>query len=409
MGQRYDPLREDAVRAHLVERRLGTYRAKVGAMCVRTRVFATAMALLPVSALLPWRAVSAASCSFSVVKAAQPGSYSELHDVRALGASDAWAVGSYVLGSLEAPLIEHWDGATWAVVAAPTAGSDGAQLLAVAASSPRDVWAVGNYRRPKIRKGLVEHWDGTQWSIIETPRLHHPDEFVGVSANSSSDVWVVGTRYTSLGGRRAAADPLIEHWNGTAWRILSGVDTQPGYTYLVDVAARSRADVWVAGSLSGDGSSFIEHWNGSGWHIQLATRPGVEISSVSKLGWADAFESRPQGILTKHWNGTSWVSVLTPALDGFASPGRIRGSSPSDVWLVGEVNEHKIGATVPLIEHWNGTAWHIASLPVVPGHSPAAYLQGVTVNGPTMQVWAVGSYWNPKRNEALPLVYQRTC
>jgi hypothetical protein len=376
-------------------------------MSARLRVLAAAMALLPLCPPLASRS-AAATCSFSVVKAAQPGSYPEFSDVKALGPSNVWAVGSYVTGSLEAPLVEHWDGVTWSVVAAPTAGTEGAQLRAVAVSSPSDVWAVGNYRRPKIFKGLVEHWDGTRWSVIETPHLDRRTEFVGVSADSPSDVWVVGTRDAFAGGH-AGVDPLIEHWNGAAWRIFTGVDPQPGNTQLLDVAARSRGDVWVAGTFSGDNGSqgFIEHWNGAGWHIQLKTRSAVFLTSISKLGWAVAFESRPHGILTKHWNGTSWVSVTTPALDGFPDLGRIRGSSQSDVWFVGTVSDHE--TVVPLIEHWNGKAWHIASLPAFPGHSTAGSLLGVTANGATMQVWAVGAYWNAKRNEPLPLVYHRTC
>ena len=71
--------------------------------------------------------------------------------------------------------------------------------------------------------------------------------------------------------------------------------------------------------------------------------------------------------------------------------------------------EYGTNADVPLIEHWDGKGWHIATPPPVPGHSTVADLLGVTVNEATGQVWAVGDYWNRKRDEALPLVYQRVC
>jgi hypothetical protein len=48
-------------------------------------------------------------------------------------------------GSAEHPLVEHWDGVSWKVVAAEDApGSPAADaLLALAGTSYRDMWAVG--------------------------------------------------------------------------------------------------------------------------------------------------------------------------------------------------------------------------------------------------------------------------
>src|SRR5438477_12750976 len=55
---------------------------------------------------------------------------------------------------------------TWRVVPTPTvravAGLDG-----VTAVSSRDVWAVGG----GARRPLVEHWDGARWSVVASPAV----------------------------------------------------------------------------------------------------------------------------------------------------------------------------------------------------------------------------------------------
>src|SRR5262249_15312245 len=143
-----------------------------------------------------------------------------LAGVVAVSATDVWAVGEGVplhhdTGPQELPLIEHWDGTRWAIVPGPAAVTAG-ELYGVAATAPNGVWAVGggvgNYGTT-----LAEHWDGTRWRVI--PSVSDPQiesVFSAVTAASLSDVWAVGyigdTSHTSI--------KLMEHWDGTAWRIV---------------------------------------------------------------------------------------------------------------------------------------------------------------------------------------------
>ena len=365
-------------------------------------LFAVASVLLTICVPLGAPAASAGTgtCSFSVVKAAKPGTYADLVDLTSLAADNVWAVGSDLQRRLQVPLVEHWDGRAWSQVPAPNPGVKGGVLRKVSASSPNDVWAVGTYyTQGKTGNGLVEHWDGNSWSVVQTPRLPRWNDFMGVSADSPSDVWIVGSQGATT---PRGFNPVIEHWNGTTWSITRGRERTPDVGTAVDVAARSPTDVWVVGS--DERANFIEHWNGSRWRIQFSTSKSY-ITSVSAVGWAvaDRFTESP---LTLRRNGTSWVAVPTPHLHARTmDPARISGSRKSNVWLVGRV---LIQEEKPLIEHWNGTRWSVVTIPHAPKGSQSDGLLGVTV-GSTGQVWAVGSYWNAQRDESIPLVYQRTC
>ena len=67
------------------------------------------------------------------------GPASGLTGVTALSASDAWAVGTDMAGTL----VLHWNGHTWSQVPSPSPGSAHGSLAGVSADSPSDAWAVG--------------------------------------------------------------------------------------------------------------------------------------------------------------------------------------------------------------------------------------------------------------------------
>ena len=69
-----------------------------------------------------------------------------LAGVAALSAGDVWAVGYYLIGSLEQTLVEHWDGTSWTIVSSPNVGTGNNQLNAVAAVSASDVVGCGVLR-----------------------------------------------------------------------------------------------------------------------------------------------------------------------------------------------------------------------------------------------------------------------
>jgi hypothetical protein len=156
-------------------------------------------------------------------------------------------------------LTEHYDGTAWRIVAspnpAPRSRLNGAQqvLKAVTAVGSSDVWAVGNTIDTASGsflpdKPLLLHYNGTRWSVVASP--DHPgeeDELLGVTATSAADVWAVGDfvdRSTSI----PVAKSLTLHWTGTSLTTVASPNGTSGDTILNGAAAvPGTAQVSAAG------------------------------------------------------------------------------------------------------------------------------------------------------------------
>ncbi len=160
------------------------------------------------------------------------------HGVAAISPTDAWAVGN---GSGGLSLIEHWNGSNWGLVPNPNPGPLN-ELFGVAAVSSDDVWAVGLYTvsSPYQQLTLIEHWNGTSWRVVPSPSPSGAfSQLNAVTAVSSNDLWAVGYDSTT------SDFTLIEHWNGSNWSIVSSPNQ--GSDQLNAVAAISSSDVWAVG------------------------------------------------------------------------------------------------------------------------------------------------------------------
>lgn len=183
------------------------------------------------------------------------GTGQSLNGVAAIASNNVWVVGSVSSPNLVQTLVEHWNGATWSVV--PSSGP--APLIntlnGIAAISANNVWAVGddtNSPAPSAEYApLVEHWNGATWSIVASPLAGTSDRKNGIAAVSTSNIWAVGDDRTSL-------DPngpyftLIEHWNGANWSIVNS--PSPG-SMVSDLTAAARIPathkVWAVGFIQG--------------------------------------------------------------------------------------------------------------------------------------------------------------
>ncbi len=103
---------------------------------------------------------------------------------------DAWAAGYRVFQDGEhvsaAPLVEHWNGSGWTLVAGFVPGET---LNGVLALGPDDVWIVGT----DGTRGTVGHWDGTDWVLVPSPSLGDSGSLADVEAESADHLWAVGT------------------------------------------------------------------------------------------------------------------------------------------------------------------------------------------------------------------------
>jgi hypothetical protein len=235
----------------------------------------------------------------------------QLSGVAAAASNNVWAVGENVtinsLGeTVSSPLIEHFNGSAWSIVAAPTPPAGGA-LDAVTAISASNVWAVGHLGNGRDGN-LIEHFDGTSWKIVQGPATGTFATLNGVSGTSASDVWAVGSV-----GRFAGVQIL--HFNGQTWSTVSNL---PLDTSLQGVVALAPNNVWAVGAD-------IEHFDGKSWSI--VPSPGAVGSPSSGFGLSAIAAASADNIYAvgggiEHFNGTSWSIVSSPdpsnASDSFA-------------------------------------------------------------------------------------------
>jgi hypothetical protein len=165
-----------------------------------------------------------------------PGSIaSYLSAVSCTGRSDCMAVGTASYphrqgdsygGAREHTLIERWNGARWVIVTSPNpAGPPADGLAGVACPTASDCMAVGAGGRltpPGSADGastLAERWNGSGWAIVKSPGPSASSSLTQVACASAADCMAVG----GFGNLESPASPhpLIEHWNGSAWSLMT--------------------------------------------------------------------------------------------------------------------------------------------------------------------------------------------
>ena len=359
---------------------------------------------LAAAAVLPV-ATATVTCGASpgIVPAAAPPGYSSFESVSAVAPNDVWAVGSYYKldRGLRVPLAEHWDGSAWTQI--PTApDADLGELYGVAAVATDDVWAVG-YSPYSIasRRPLVEHWDGTQWRTVPTPDVPGPQsDLNAVTAIGPDDVWAVGS-HTGL----STPHPLMFHWDGQAWHEVpapAGADLGVWQA----VSGTTANDIWAVGlSYSAAYSApapLVGHWTGSQWTVvslpgsvsEAGVLRGVfarTLTDVWAVGSTNATgtPATSTGGLVLHWDGRQWVQITDSVLTYINNLQGILALATNDVWVVGA--QGSIGSSFPpagqpILIHWDGTAWREdTNLSAVTGGFNA-----ITATGDS-GLWAVGA------------------
>jgi hypothetical protein len=268
---------------------------------------------------------------------------SRLGGVVDLAPDNVWAIGLINIGLGNGnQVIEHFDGTKWSVAPGPTfLPNDQPSLEAITAISPTDMWATGFILTNNFQSlfPLFEHYDGTSWTASET--IFNNGTMFGISADATNDVWAVGNV--------ATFQTIVEHYDGGAWSVVSSPNAGFGFNALTGVAALSPNNVWAVGYFTEEVNStrpaktLIEHWDGSSWKIVASPNVGPNsqyqsnqlygITAVSANNiWAygsyfAADGSGQQSNLVLHWDGSSWKIV--------PSPSPVNGSFRSDILFGG--------------------------------------------------------------------------
>jgi hypothetical protein len=268
-------------------------------------------------------------------------------------------------------------------------------VLAVAQVDSHTVWAAGfsqtiDGRLEKLTPMLLAgDGQGGAWHRIATPADTIQSRINALSVRGASDAWLVGD---SLHSATPGAPILTEHWDGRSWQVVS-VPTPANSqgSGLLGVASRGPDDVWAVGwadlidSETTDPSTgiteivshdegLLEHWDGTAWHrVALpadATDVVLSAITVTPAGdlWATGQTSAPDDTIADqpvavHGDGHGWRSVPLPKTGEYGELNAVTAAGPDDVWAVGRTVLTDTDRGHPLVEHWDGHAWHAVAAP----------------------------------------------
>ena len=318
-----------------------------------------------------------------------------LHAAFAASATQAWAVGDGRSNGVDyEPLIEQWNGSSWAIASGAKIASEEGFFNGISGTGASNVWIVGEGRGGGPNAPVAEHWNGTSWSVATLPAVE--GGLAAVSADGASDAWAVGSTIEKISGSPTSTSaPLIEHYNGSTWSVVSGAiaGSETESNQLVAVDAITPSDVWALdvskprARYGGSGTGVVEHYNGSAWSVVEKLATGSTLAAISATSptnvWAVG-STQAGAQLIEHFNGTEWSPIAAPSgpegttevLTGVLALGE------SDVWAIGGLYEGVDSEPSELSEQWNGGSWKL-----VPTDSPfgASALAGVS-GGPLFAV-----------------------
>ncbi|MBJ7608922.1 MAG: hypothetical protein JF887_05765 [Candidatus Dormibacteraeota bacterium] len=211
------------------------------------------------------------------------GSRNMLLAASAVSTSNVWAVGQQQgADDRWTTLVEHWDGHTWRVVPSPNPGSSGDSLYGVAAAGPEDVWAVGQRLDGSgADQPLLEHWDGDRWTVVASPRHGTASGALYSVSSGESGVWAVGQTEDAV----HASQPLVEHLDGSRWQDVSLPRVSSGFTSLWSVTVADDS-VWAVGTANdpATGNDHTLAMRGQGDHWQIVNGPDPAAADENRLG-----------------------------------------------------------------------------------------------------------------------------
>jgi hypothetical protein len=219
---------------------------------------------------------------------------------------------------------------------------------------------------------------------------------------------LVVTLVTGSGGAVHAAAPPC----GPTWTIVQSPNPGAEHNVLNDVSAVSARDAWAVGSVFDESreevSTLILHWDGASWSVVPSPNVGTlgnhleGVTAVSARDvWAVGFRFKLiEGIfvpvpLILHWDGSAWTVVPAPGR-GRPRNGVVSGVvavGPRDAWAAGSAAINPLFSVdfgrKTLIEHWDGRRWSVVPSENVPS-ALASSLGALAASG-RRDVWAVGA------------------
>lgn len=201
--------------------------------------------------------------------------------------------------------LAHWDGNAWTQVPAPVSSGSGSYIGGIKAVAPDDVWFVGAWIADDGWKALALHWNGSTLEMVDTPFPAQGgtpgwslDEVDGVAGN---DLWAVGA---GSDGDMSLA-PYVLHSDGNGWTVTPDVPMPGDWIEFNALLPLASDDVYMGGSwfaAAGGYGPLILHWDGSAWTIVSGEGGGGPMITFGN-GTVLA-----TGNPTLYWNGSQWLA-----------------------------------------------------------------------------------------------------
>jgi hypothetical protein len=306
---------------------------------------------------------------------------SYLGGVSCANATNCWAVGFYYNGkhgvlAATVPYAEHWNGQTWSAVNLPYPAHEAVKsnlLVAVSCPSARLCFAGGGYLHQsqgvQYEASLLERWNGSGWQVVPDPALPQSTttSLQALSCASARDCWATGDWLYQPNPKKPPirGGALGYHWNGARWTAVKIQNVV--YKHVADLYAASCPTLSMCMSMGSIGAGadhpYARRWDGSSW---VAAPVGTSDMSLYGVSCATSQACMAAGVtgavpVTERWNGSSWATIPSPSPSGATSSAfnGITCPQPANCWAVGTWQTSTAEAV--LVEHWNGTAWAIAS------------------------------------------------
>lgn len=295
---------------------------------------------------------------------------------------------------------ETWDGISWKSQATPNpAPGKSSSLNGVSCASRSSCTAAGWAQNGYSTEVFAARWEGHAWTIDATPRLYPSGgSATDVSCSASSACTLVGFDYpVTYAG-------VAERWNGTGWG-LQDVPQAAGtaVTQLTGVSCVVTSSCIAVGWYTDDYSvrqMLTEAWDGSRWTFRSPAIPagasqtyfyGVACVGTQCMAVGNYLSSSQVGVpLVEKWDGSQWSLMPAPSASGASGAGLTSVSCASAVSCTAVGSYYSSGVTMPLAEHWNGVTWSVQPT-TRPAGANAAILTAVSCVSPT-NCTAVGDY-----------------